>query len=90
VNDDLKGGFRDLRELNATARDGVSPLGYKSERRGKNRREEYWIPDATFEEVAGGAEAATALKREHFERGPIVTHGKANKLSDAARGSNCT
>jgi hypothetical protein len=54
VNDDLKGGFRDLRELNATARDGVSPLGYKSERRGKNRREEYWIPDATFEEVAGG------------------------------------
>ena len=42
---------------------------------------EYWFPDAQFEQVAGGAREAAALKQDLLRRGILVTDRRGQGLS---------
>jgi hypothetical protein len=82
-------GFIDLRGLTRLhfivrrlrlRRSQGGPVGYVA-------AGEYWIPDAQFEEVAGGAQEALALKKDLIRRGILETVQRGNGISYVSKRS---
>jgi hypothetical protein len=79
INRNMRGGFIDLRsrlrsKLRVMPPKGPRDLGYMA-------NGEYWIPGDRFEQVAGSARDALALKKELLGRGLIETTPRGRNVS---------
>jgi hypothetical protein len=83
VNDNRKNGFHNLRRRadrrpRRMAAKGAQVLGYVGEHDGWK---EFWIPNPTFQQQAGGGSAENALKKELHARGLIVVDRRGKGVS---------
>jgi hypothetical protein len=79
INRNMRGGFIDLRsrlrsKLRMMPPKGARVLGYMAD-------DEYWIPEAVFEEIASSARDALALKKELFGGRLIQTTQRGHSVS---------